>query len=144
MHWFKDELYHLEKMLICEVQRLCSHAWSNLALAKPPKWTSIKGSTSMCDSLWQVKTKKHEKFKNVGTSHVHRNQDTVAKMHYNWKCARGRKKNISKLVEHCLSSIMIALNFHSLHFYAFATIANLSFVVLIILASELLAMKLHH
>jgi hypothetical protein len=54
------------------------------------------------------------------------------------------KKNITKLLEHCLSSTMIALNFHSLHFYAFAAIANLPFIVLIILALKLLAMKLHH
>lgn len=62
-------------MLICEVQCLCSRVWSNFAHVKPPKWTSIKGLTS-CDALWQMKTKEHEKLKNVGTSCAHNNQNT--------------------------------------------------------------------
>jgi hypothetical protein len=60
------------------------------------------------------------------------------------KMCKRKKKNITKLLEHRFSSTMIALNFHLLHFYAFATIADLPFLVLIFLALELLAMKFHN
>jgi len=59
-------------------------------------------------------------------------------------CKSKKKKNHQAFKTPSFFFTMIALNFHSLHFYVFATIVNLPCVVLIFLALELFTMKLHH